>query len=192
MEKCGNVEMNDLGSSSFFFSGSHSLKLDDKGRFVLPHAFRLGLVENGRDDFVMCLGLGKSLCIYKRSDMEKMVQRFKEKQHIAKYQPFFTTFFSNMHQTKCDTIGRTSIPQFLKQIVGIEKEIVVCGVLNKIEIWPKKVYEQNLQNLLEGKDEMKEQIEEAFALLDEGDVAPKERVTEDTLSRVGKVPAERT
>lgn len=177
---------------SFFFSGSHSLRLDEKGRFVLPSSYRLGLVEEGKLEFVMCLGLGKSLTIYKRSAIEKMVKRFQEKQHIAKYQPFFTTFFSTMHQTTCDRLGRTAIPSFLKQLVGIQKEIVVCGVLDKIEIWPKEVYEKNLQPLIQQEavgSDLSKMIEDAFALLGESDSAvPMRKIDEDVLHRVGKVP----
>ena len=48
--------------------------------------------------------------------------------------------------------------------------LVVAGVLGKIEIWPKELYELNLRNLLEGKDEelnLASITEEAFSLLNE-------------------------
>ena len=54
---------------SFFFSGSFDSKLDDKNRFVLPQAMRYGLVENGKLEFTVGLGLGGCLAIYKHSDV---------------------------------------------------------------------------------------------------------------------------
>lgn len=154
---------------TFFFSGSSAAKLDDKGRFVLPQEMRYGLVEEGKCEFVLGLGLGGCLAIYRRSAIEAIVEKFREKQHIAQYQKFFTLFFSTLHQTECDKIGRISIPAPLKSAVGIQKEVVVAGVMDKIEIWPKEVYDRNLQNMLQGEGSvsLETMAQEAFALLSE-------------------------
>lgn len=154
----------------FFFSGSTEAKLDDKNRFVLPQSMRLGLVEAGTLEFSIALGLGGCLAIYRQSDIEKIVEKFTAKQHIAKFQKFFTLFFSTLHQTTCDKIGRVILPTVLKNAVGIESELVIAGVLDKIEIWPKEKYNAHLQSLLKGTDpeiNLAKMCEEAFALLDE-------------------------
>jgi MraZ protein len=152
----------------FFFSGSTSAKLDEKGRFVLPQEMRFGLVEEGVLEFSLGLGLGGCLAIYRRSDIAKIVEKFEKKQHLGKYQKFFTLFFSTLHQTGCDKVGRVIIPQTLKKAVGIKSEIMVAGVLNKIELWPIETYNTQLSALLSGKDMNLAQLtEEAFALLDE-------------------------
>ena len=156
--------------AKFFFSGSISAKLDDKNRFVLPQEMRYGLVENGQLEFTLALGLGGCLAIYRKSDIDKIVEKFQAKQHTAKFQKFFTLFFSTLYPTSCDKIGRVGLPAMLKNAVNIEKEVVVAGVLNKIEIWPKDRYEANLRLLLEGKDpdfDMAKMAEEAFGLLEE-------------------------
>ncbi len=155
--------------TKFFFSGSTSAKLDEKGRFVLPQQMRFGLVEEGVLEFSLALGLGGCLAIYRQSDIAKIVQKFQAKQHLGKYQKFFTLFFSTLHQTSCDKIGRVIIPPTLKKAVGIKSEIMVAGVLNKIEIWPKERYEMQLDAVLSGKDpemNLAKLTEEAFALLE--------------------------
>lgn len=154
----------------FFFSGSTNAKLDDKNRFVLPQNMRFGLVENGELEFSIALGLGGCLAIYRRSDIEKIVEKFQAKQHVGKFQKFFTLFFSTLHQTTCDKIGRVSLPSELKKAIGIKNEIIVAGVLNKIEIWPKERYDEQLSAVLNGKDpeyDLAKLSEEAFALLEE-------------------------
>ncbi len=152
----------------FFFSGSVSAKLDEKNRFVLPQQMRFGLVENGLLEFTIALGLGGCLAIYRKSDIEKIVQKFQSKQHQGKYQKFFTLFFSTLHQTSCDKIGRVILPPVLKKAVNIKSEIIIAGVLNKIEIWPKEEYDAQLKAMLGGKeDDLAKMTEEAFALLDE-------------------------
>lgn len=164
--------------NKFFFSGSTSAKLDEKGRFVLPQQMRFGLVENGALEFSIGLGLGGCLAIYRQSDIERIVAKFQAKQHIAKYQKFFTLFFSTLHQTTCDKIGRVNIPTILKNAVGIKHEVVIAGVLNKIEVWPKEQYEQQLNALISGKDQeinLAQLTEEAFALLDDSEGASSEQ-----------------
>jgi MraZ protein len=161
--------------SDYFFSGSFDVNLDEKNRFVLPQSFRYGLVEQGQLEFTLSLGLGGCLAIYRKSDMNKIIASFKKNVHVAKYQKFFTFFFSTLHHTSCDKIGRLSIPTKLKEIVGIKKEIVVAGVLDKIELWPKENYDQSLQKILSGKDEKLDlalMTQEAFALLHEEILPP--------------------
>lgn len=156
--------------ASFFFSGSNDAKLDEKNRFVLPQAMRFGLVEEGQLEFTIGLGLGGCLAIYKRSDILKIVETFKSNLNDGRFQKFFTLFFSLLHQTTCDKIGRITLPPKLIEAVSIKKEIVIAGVLNKIEIWPKEIYDRNLNSLLEGKDKelnLGKMMEEAFALLSE-------------------------
>lgn len=158
----------------FFFSGSQETKLDSKNRFVLPQEMRFGLVENGVLEFTMGLGLGGCLAIYRRSDIEKIVTKFQAKQHVAKYQKFFTLFFSTLHQLTCDKIGRVLMPPMLKKAVGIKSEIVIAGVLGKIEVWPKEKYMADLSDLMGGKgadSDLAKLTEEAFALLEEEDEA---------------------
>lgn len=154
----------------FFFSGSVSTKLDSKNRFVLPQNMRFGLVENGELSFSLALGLGGCLAIYRRSDIERIVAKFQAKQHVGKYQKFFTLFFSTLHQMSCDKIGRVVLPAQLKKAVDIKSEIVIAGVLNKIEIWPRENYEDQLADLLSQKgpdSQLAKMTEEAFGLLEE-------------------------
>ncbi len=150
-----------------FFCGTYTAKLDEKNRFVLPQELRYGLVEDGKLEFTIALSMGGCLAIYKKKDIEEIVEKFRAKQHIAKYQKFFTLFFSTLMPTTCDKVGRVSIPTVLKQGVGIKNEIVLAGALNKIELWPKEKYEDDLQKFLNGssEDSLSQMMEEAFAML---------------------------
>ena len=167
----------------FFFSGSSNTKLDSKNRFVLPQSMRFGLVENGAMDFSLSLGLGGCIAIYRRSDIEKIVEKFKGKQHLGKYQKFFTLFFSTLHNTTCDKIGRVLLPSILKKAVDIKSEIVIAGVLNKIEIWPKEKYDEHMKSFLEGKEpefNLAKMTEEAFALLGAEEEAQQKKIHQNT------------
>jgi MraZ protein len=160
---------------SFFFNGSTVGKLDDKNRFVIPQAMRYGLVEEGKLEFFIGIGLGGCLSIYKKEEIQKMVKAFKQKQHIGKFQKFFTLFFSTLTEATCDKIGRVNLPQLLKNAAKIKKEIVIAGVMDKIEIWPKEEYEKNLSEVFSSEESsLQDLTTEAFALLSEEDTSEKQ------------------
>jgi len=163
------VEIEGVLVGKFFFSGCTDAKLDDKNRFVLPQAMRLGLVEDGELGFSITLGLGGCLTIYRQKDVQKIVERFQSKQHMGKFQKFFTLFFSTLHQTTCDKIGRVVLPSVLKNLVGIQEEILIAGVLNKIEIWPKAAFDAHMKEALQEGGGLETMCEEAFSLLGEED-----------------------
>lgn len=146
--------------SKFFFSGSTSAKVDDKNRFVLPQDMRLGLVEDGKIEVVLALGMGGCLAIYKNSEIESIVKMLQGKQHIAKYRKFFTLFFSTLHRVSPDKLGRITLPSILKKAAGIESEVVIAGVMNKIEIWPKGKFEEDLALFKDQAQELSELTEE--------------------------------
>ena len=159
MGQCGKLVM------THFFSGAHSSKLDEKNRLVLPHELRYGLVENGVMQFSLALGMGGNLSIYRKSEIDRLITQFQKLQYVAKYQKFLTVFFSTLFHTECDKVGRIKIPLMLKKAARIDHEVVIAGVMNKIEIWPQEAYEKMLSEFLEGSDEslnLAKVAEEAF------------------------------
>jgi MraZ protein len=168
-----------------FFSGSYSAKLDEKNRLVLPQELRYQLVEDGKLEFTIALSMGGCLAIYRKSDITEIVERFKKKQHIAKFQKFFTLFFSTLVETTCDKVGRIMIPSVLKNGVGMKSEVIIAGALNKIELWPKEVYERDLAKFIGGEAEgdLQQMMEDAFSLLSDDE---EENVIEQAVERVQK------
>ena len=116
------------------------------------------------------------MTIYRNSEISKIAEKFRKKQHIYKYQRFFTLFFSTLHTTTCDKLGRIVLPSMLKKAVGIATNLVVAGVLNKIEIWSEEKYEQEVLRYLspELDQSLISMTEDAFALL--GDEEPQETI----------------
>ncbi|MFZ4772648.1 MAG: division/cell wall cluster transcriptional repressor MraZ [Chlamydiia bacterium] len=137
----------------FYLSGSYSGKLDEKNRMVLAQELRYGLVESGELEFVIALGTQGCLTIYKKSEMDRIIERFKAKQHIAKYRKFFTLFLATLFTTGCDKVGRFMIPQHLKDAASIKSEVVLVGVIDRIEIWSKEAYQFEIADLLQSKGE---------------------------------------
>lgn len=169
-----------------FFSGSNIAKLDEKNRFVLPQEMRYQLVENGLLEMTIALSMGGCLAIYRKSDMEEIVDRFRKKRHIAKFQKFFTLFFSTLHHTTCDKVGRITLPSVLKNGAKIQNEIVIAGALDKIELWPKELYERDLNSFIGGESDenLHGIMEDAFSLLGEEDPSDHPMGIEEAIERV--------
>jgi MraZ protein len=132
---------------------------------VLAQELRYGLVENGELEFVIALGSHGCLTIYKKSEMDRIVERFRAKQHIAKYRKFFTLFFATLFTTDCDKVGRFTIPQHLKDAAKIKSEVVLVGVIDRIEIWSKEAHQNEMNALLQPKGDaidMASLMEEIF------------------------------
>ena len=57
-----------------------------------------------------------------------------------------------------DKQGRFLIPNKLREAAGLEKDIVIVGVISKLEIWSKEKWEAN--NVYENMDEIAEHMSE--------------------------------
>jgi MraZ protein len=51
-------------------------------------------------------------------------------------------FFGRSDEAKLDGQGRVTIPQRLREAVGISKEVVVLGVRDRMEIWDREAYDR--------------------------------------------------
>ena len=118
------------------FEGIHSHSIDQKGRLIIPVRFR----EKLGDEFFVTAGLDGCLIIY----APKEWRAFEEKlgalptmtnADARKLQRFF---LANAARCECDKQGRIIIPQHLRELGGIESEVVLTGLGTRIELWSKE------------------------------------------------------
>ncbi|MFN2363049.1 MAG: division/cell wall cluster transcriptional repressor MraZ, partial [Halarsenatibacteraceae bacterium] len=55
---------------------------------------------------------------------------------------FTRFFFSGADQTNLDKQGRVSLPQNLRDYADLNKEIVIIGLANRIELWSKEKWDE--------------------------------------------------
>ncbi len=114
------------------FMGEFQHALDDKGRIIVPAKFReeLGSV------FVMTRGLDKCLFVYPMSEWEVLEEKLKKLPMTrADARSFVRFFFSGACECELDKQGRILIPAGLRTYAELEKDCVVIGVSNRVEIW---------------------------------------------------------
>ena len=149
--------------------GESNLSLDGKGRVVIPRRLQAGLDRDaeGRCGAVVTRGFEGCLFVFSESVFETVLARMRigvfDGPTERKMQRLF---FANAHRSTLDNAGRLLIPEKLRHLVGIGKEVVLVGLVDRLEIWPKAAWEafeasnagdyDQLSDVLCGDDELVE------------------------------------
>ncbi|RLQ95838.1 division/cell wall cluster transcriptional repressor MraZ [Falsibacillus albus] len=121
------------------FMGEYQHNVDNKGRLIVPAKFREHLGET----FVLTRGLDQCLFGYPSSEWAQVEEKLKALPLTKKDARAFTRFFfSGATECEVDKQGRINIPGSLLGYAQLEKECVVLGVSNRIEIWSKALWEE--------------------------------------------------
>ncbi len=119
-------------SGEFMFIGEYNHNIDTKGRLIIPSRFRDGLEEK----FIITRGLDKCLFVYPISEWDKLVKVIKSLPFTKKKNRDFQRFFlSGAIECEIDKQGRINISSSLINYASLEKECVVIGVNERLEIW---------------------------------------------------------
>ena len=122
------------------FKGEYSHSVDAKGRIIMPAKFR----EILGDMFVVTKGLDGCLFVYPNDEWENIENKFREIPLTTKdARKFSRFFFAGAADCEVDKQGRGLIPSVLREFAGLNKEVVLVGVLNRIEIWSKERWQEN-------------------------------------------------
>ncbi len=106
--------------------------MDEKNRLVMPPKFR-EVLENA----TMTIGLDQCIAIYPEEEWKSFCDRLinmDSSQEEARQN--IRMFIGSAEDVEVDKQNRIKIPQALQIDVGIEKECMIVGVMNHIEIWP--------------------------------------------------------
>ncbi|MFC0271187.1 division/cell wall cluster transcriptional repressor MraZ [Metabacillus herbersteinensis] len=121
------------------FMGEYHHTIDIKGRMIVPSKFRDGLGET----FVLTRGLDSCLFGYPMSEWKVIEEKLKALPLTKKDARAFTRFFfSGAIECELDKQGRVNIASPLLQYAKLEKECVVIGVSNRIELWSQSNWEK--------------------------------------------------
>ncbi len=114
------------------FMGEYHHNIDEKGRLIIPAKFREELGEH----FIVTRGLEKCLYVYSESEWNNIVAKLKTLPFTKKdVRTFMRTFFSGATECEFDRQGRINITSPLVSYADIQKECVVIGANDRLEIW---------------------------------------------------------
>ena len=119
------------------FIGEYQHNLDAKGRIIIPSRFR----DELNTSFILTRGLDGCLTIYSLEQWEKMFVEINKLPTTKKAARQYVRMLTST-ATECvlDNQGRIQIPSFLSKPVNIQKECVVIGANDHIEIWDKATW----------------------------------------------------
>jgi MraZ protein len=125
--------------------GEFEHTIDDKNRLTLPAKFREALSGG----LVITRGLDRCLLGYPQADWERLVES-----RLADLDPFSREgrmmnryFFAGASEAQPDKQGRVLVPGTLARKAGIDREVVIVGVRDHLEIWDRAGWEQHVTEM---------------------------------------------
>ena len=129
------------------FYGKYPVRIDDKGRLVLPAAIRKDMPSGGDMRFVIKKSIyDRCLEMYTFEEWTRQTEKIKE--NLDFFNPdhviFWREYMRDVDIVEPDSkLGRISISRELLDAIGITKEVVFFGVGFKMEVWAREAFEQS-------------------------------------------------
>ena len=138
------------------FMGEYHHSIDEKKRLIIPSKFRTELGES----FVITRGLENCLFVYSLVEWNKITDKLRKlpftKQNARNFNRFL---LSGATITELDKQGRANIPSTLAEFASLEKDCVIIGVNDRLEIWSKTKWENFFS---ENEDKLSDIAEDLF------------------------------
>ena len=124
------------------FLGEYQHSLDAKGRVILPARFRDQL-EGGA---VMARALDGCLAVYPVAEFDRVAAKLREaRERGARERQAARSFFSGAVEITPDKQGRVAVPAHLREYATLEKDVIVAGNFDHLEIWNAVTFNQRDQ-----------------------------------------------
>ena len=135
--------------------GTHTPKLDDKGRVILPAKFR----EDLAGGIVVTRGQEHCLYVFSTAEFEQLHERIRQAPLSNKQaRDFLRMFLSGASAEMPDSQNRITLPAHLRQYAGLEKELVVTGVGAHAEIWDAAAWNAYLESNEESYADLEQEV----------------------------------
>ncbi len=139
------------------FMGEYQHNMDSKGRVIIPAKFR----EELSDQFVATRGLDNCLFVYPMHEWATLEKKLTSLPLTSKNaRTFIRFFFSGATESELDKQGRVSIPANLRGYAQLEKEVVIIGLANRIELWAKERWDNFLNDAEDSYEEIASAMED--------------------------------
>lgn len=130
-----------------YFSSEYEVKIDAKGRVVLPSRVKANLPTESGNNIVISRGFEKCLVLRPQSEFFRILNRLKKlNQFDAKSRNFQRKMLSGSTDLELDNNGRFLIPKSMLSYAGLENQAIIIGMGDRLEIWNLDEYNKFLAN----------------------------------------------
>jgi len=142
-------------------TGTFVRSVDDKLRIALPKRLRDALVVDENSHLYIAPGTDGSLAIYREDALAALAARLAAASPAQQdVRAFNRLFYAQAERVELDAQGRMRVPPALAQLAGLEREAVLLGVQDHLELWDRSRWEAYLAARSTHYDEI---AERAFA-----------------------------
>ncbi len=138
------------------FIGQYNYSIDNKNRLFIPSKFRIGVGK-----FIITRGLEKCLFMYTLNKWKEISLKLKKLPLVkSQARAFLRILLSGAAECSVDTQGRILIPQDLCTYANMEKNIIIVGIIDRVEIWSKDDWETYSEKALGSFTDLAEELTE--------------------------------
>ena len=137
------------------FLGTHTPRLDDKGRLFLPAKFR----ERLSTGLVVTRGQERCLYVFPMDEFVKVTQQMQEAPTTNRaVRDYIRVFLSGASDEIPDKQGRVTIPAHLRQYAGLSRDCTVIGTGSRVEVWDTEAWNDYLASTEQAYSEQSEEV----------------------------------
>lgn len=130
-------------------TGQQTTALDAKGRLAIPARFRTLLEESCQGQLVITVNHDReSLLLYPRHEYEQRAQIINK---LSDFEPLERRlklmFIGHAFDLEMDSSARVLVPPRLREIVGMDRNVVLVGQHHKLELWDETAWTRKMDSL---------------------------------------------
>ena len=112
--------------------GQYEHTIDNKKRLALPAKFRGEL----GDKVIITRGIESCLAVYTEKEWKTVSDKIVNLTMTqAEARSFSRMMLAGAMEVSLDKLGRILVPDYLKKYADLKKNVVICGLSNRLEIW---------------------------------------------------------
>jgi MraZ protein len=123
------------------FLGTHTPRLDEKGRLFLPAKYREVLAGG----LVITKGQERCLYVFPEAEFGRITEALRNAPVTSKsVRDYSRVFFASASDEVPDKQGRITVPPGLREYAGLSRDCVVIGANTRLEIWDAQAWDAYL------------------------------------------------
>jgi len=129
------------------FTGMFEHQLDDKNRLRIPSKFKKELTgELGDKSYCFFRGKNQCICVMTEEELKDTLSSLAS-EGLSESSKITRAIFGSVCTAEEDAQGRVVLPATLRQMAGIQKDVITLGVGNRLEIWSSEKYQAYMSDI---------------------------------------------